>query len=44
MFVLDWHIEQRTSGMVGGNLGFSISDMRAPDDPVTGATAGRRRI
>jgi len=23
------HIEQRISGMVGGNIGFSISDMRA---------------
>ena len=32
IFVLDWHIEQRISGMVGGNIGFSISDIRAPDD------------
>jgi hypothetical protein len=24
------HIEQRISGMVGGNIGFSISDMCAP--------------
>jgi hypothetical protein len=31
MFVLYWHIEQRISGMVGGNIGFSISDMRAPE-------------
>ena len=44
IFVLDWHIEHRISGMVGGNIGFSISDMCAPDDPVTGSTAGRRRI
>ena len=34
IFVLDWHIEQRISGMVGGNMGFSISDTCAPDDPV----------
>ena len=25
IFVLDWHIEQRISGMVGGNIGFSIT-------------------
>jgi hypothetical protein len=36
IFGLDWHIEQRISGMVGGNIGFSISDMCAPDDPVFG--------
>src|SRR5882724_1600431 len=30
IFVLDWHIEQRISGMVDGNIGFSISDMCAP--------------
>jgi hypothetical protein len=29
IFVLDWHIEQRISGMVDGNIGFSISDMCA---------------
>src|SRR5712691_9502390 len=30
IFVLDWHIEQRISGMVDGNIGFSISDMCVP--------------
>jgi hypothetical protein len=44
IFVLDRHIEQRIAGMAGGNIGFSISDMCAPDDPVTGQKAGRRRI
>ena len=27
IFVLDWHIEQRISGMVDGNIGFSIFDI-----------------
>jgi hypothetical protein len=40
IFVLGWHIEQRISGTVGGNIGFSISDMRAPDDQA--ALVGRR--
>jgi hypothetical protein len=40
IFVLDRHIEQRIAGMAGGNIGFSISDMRAPDDQA--ALVGRR--